>query len=302
MEIDQPEELFFELNLLFEDNKNAIEAFNQLLNIFEVLDAFDKSVVRNIGSNITSEYNLKDIEFNSIRTTLVQLLKSTPDEIIKNLDVRKTIGYFLIKVKYWLIKLLEQESEISSKDQIQAITNKINNEIEEIGLDLNIVVTQVNNYMVLNAAEILVKETNKLKGKEVIEYKSKAGNVAIHNGILINKPKILSELGQRSIVNETSEILKIRKVDLLSRDPKWDFIQGKKNLSAKMLDKIWLDDFHNRKVTIKPEDALMVNLRTTHTYSPNFYTKNTDYEVVKVLSVISPDGDNNEQIEITFNP
>jgi hypothetical protein len=298
MATDQPEELQFEINLLFEEDKNAIAAFIQLTNIFEVLNDFDKAVVRNIGLNYSSEYGLNDIEFSSIRTKLVQLLKATPDEILKNLDIKKTIGYFLVKIKYWLIKLLEQEKGLSSKNQIQPITDKINEEIKRIELTLNIIVTQVNNYIVLNAADDLAKEVNKLKDKEQIEYKSMAGNASIHKGVFINKPKILSELGQRTILNETREILKIKRVDFISEDPKWDFLQGKKNLSAKILDKPWLDDFHKRIVVIKPEDALLVTLRTTHTYSPNFDEKKTDCEVVKVLSVITPDIENSTQMEI----
>jgi hypothetical protein len=299
MATNEPGELRFEVNLLFEKNKNAIDAFNQLLSFYEILNEFDKSIVRNIGLNYVGEYELEDVEFSSIKTKLVQLLKSMPDELIKDLNIKKVIGYFLVKVKYWLIKLSAQEPNISSKDQIQAITDKINHEIKGIGVTLNIMVTQVNNYVVLNTAEELVKETNKLKEKELLEYKSQAGNAFIQKGIFINKPKILSELGQRTIINETTEILKIKKVDLLSEDPKWNFLQGKKNLNAKMLDKNWLEDFHNRKVTIKPEDALMVTLRTTHTYTPNFDDKKTDCEVIKVLSIISPDSENSIQMEIS---
>lgn len=225
MPTDQPEELQFGINLLFEEDKNAIDAFIQLTNIFEVLNDFDKTVVRNIGLNYSSEYGLNDIEFSSIRTKLVQLLKATPDEILKNLDIKKTIGYFLVKIKYWLIKLLEQEKELSSKNQIQPITDKINEEIKQIELTFNIIVTQVNNYVVLKAAGDLAKEVNKLKDTEQIEYKSMAGNASIHKGVFINKPKILSELGQRTIVNETKEILKIKRVDFISEDPKWDFLQ-----------------------------------------------------------------------------
>lgn len=299
MSTTQPTELQFEVNLLFKEDKNAIEAFNNLLSFYEILSEFDKSVVRNIGANYVGEYGLEDIQFSSIRTKLVQLLKATPDEILKNLDIKKTIGFFLVKIKYRLIKLLEKEKEITSKNQIQPITDKINEDIKEIGTTFNIMVTQVNNYVILNAVDELAKETNKLKEKESLEFKSKAGNASIQKGIFINKPKILSELGQRTVVNETTEILKIKKVDLLSEEPKWDFLQGKRILSAKMLDKSWLNDFHKRNVIIKPEDALMVTLKTTHTYTPNFDDKKTDYEITKVLSVISPDSDNSVQLKIS---
>jgi hypothetical protein len=296
--MNQPAELKFEVNLVFSKSKNAIEAFNQLLGFYDALHEFDKNIVRNIGLNYIGEYELADIEFGSVKTTLFQLLKAVPDELVKDLEVKKAIGYFLVKAKYKLMRLLSQDQEVSSKSQIQPVTDKINDEIIEIGNTFNIIVTQVNNYTILNAIDDLAKESNKLKEKELLEYKSQAGNAYIQKGIYINKPKILSELGQRTIVNETTEILKLKKVDLLSEDPKWDFLQGKKNLSAKMLDKDWLNDFHNREVTIKPEDALMVTLRTTHTYTPSFDDKKTDFEIIKVVSVISPDAENSTQMEI----
>lgn len=167
------------------------------------------------------------------------MLKSIPDELIKDPQIKKAIGYFLVKAKYWFIKLLADEKEITSKEQIQKVTDKINEEIKEIGNTYQIIITQVNNYIILNAVDDLAKETNNLKEQELLEYKSKAGSTSIQKGIYINKPKILSELGQRTIVNETTEILKIKKVDMLSEEPKWDFYKGKRTCMQKCLTKIW---------------------------------------------------------------
>jgi len=294
----QQNEATFEINLLYRHTKSAVEAFGQILNFYEVLNDFDKVIVRNIGQQYIAEYRLDGLEFGSIKTKLTQLLKAVPDDAEKDAELKTAIGHFLIKVKYWLIKLLADEKQIAAKEQVEKVTASINNEITQIGDAHKILVTHVSNYVILNAVDELIKETNELKDKELLEYRSPAGNVYVQKGITINKPKILSELGQRTIINETTELLKIKKVDMLSNEPKWDFLQGKKGLPAKMLDKTWLESFHNRQVIIKPEDALMVTLRTTHTYNPNFDDKKTDSEVVKVLSVITPDTDNTLQMEI----
>lgn len=296
---NQTNDLTFEVNLLFRENKNAIEAFNQILRFYEVLNDFDRAIVRNIGQNLLTTYEIEDVEFSSIKTKLAQALKAIPDDLIKDFQVKKAIGYLLIKVKYWFIKLLADEKDISSKEQIEKVTDKINTEIKQLGDTYQIMVTQINNYTVLNSIDDLAKEANNLKEKELLEYKSKVGNTYISKGVNLNKPKILSELGQTTIVNETTEILKIKKVDMLSEEPKWDFLQGKRNLSAKMLDRQWLDDFHNRQVIIKPEDALMVTLRTTHTYTPNFEDKKTECEIIKIISVITPESDNTFQMKIS---
>jgi hypothetical protein len=291
--------IIFEVNLLFRENKIAIDAFNQIIRFYEVLNDFDRAIVRNIRQNILTAYELEDVQFGSIKTQLVQVLRVIPDDLTKDFLLKKAIGHLLIKVKYWFIKLLADEKEITSKEQVEKLTGKINDEIRQLGNAYKIMVTQINNYTILNSIDELVREANNLKEKELLEYKSKAGNTFISKDVHLNKPKILSELGQTTIVNETTEILKIKKVDMLSEEPKWDFIQGKKNLSAKMLDRQWLDDFHNRQVDIKPEDALMVTLRTTHTYTPNFEDKRTEFEIIKIISVITPDSSNSYQMKIS---
>jgi hypothetical protein len=227
------------------------------------------------------------------------VLKAVPDDLTKSFQVKKAIGHLLIKAKYWFVKLLADEQGITSKEQIEKLTDKINDEIRQLGNVYKILVTQVNNYTVLNSIEELVREASNLKESELLEYKSHVGNTFISKDVHLNKPKVLSELGQRTIVNETTEILKIRKVDMLSEEPKWDFIHGRKNLSAKMLDMQWLDDFHHRQVIIKPEDALMVTLRTTHTYTPNFEDKKTVCEVIKITAVITPESDHGYQMKIS---
>lgn len=298
MEQTQHNDVVFEINLLYRHSKNAVDAFGQILKFYEVLNDFDKVIIRNIGQQYLAEYRLDGLEFGSIKTRLTQLIKTIPGDAAKSEGLLTNISYFLIKAKYWLIKLLADEKQITAKEQVEKVAGNINKALDEMGDDYKILVTHVSNYVILNALDDLIKETNELKDKELLEYRSAGGNVYVQKGVNINKPKILSELGQRTIVNETTEILKIKKVDMLSNEPRWDFLQGKKGLPAKMLDKAWLESFHNRQVIIKPDDALMITLRTTHTYSPNFDDKKTDCEVVKVLQVITPETDNTLQMEI----
>jgi hypothetical protein len=282
-------DLIFEANLLFAEYKNAVEAFEQLTSFYEILNDFDKALLRNIDRNLIAEYGLEGLEYSSVRTKLKQILRSIPDEMIKDLSLRKAIGYMLVKAKYKLLKKLGDDREISTKEQLQKVTDDINNDIKQIGVEYRIIVTQINNYTILNSIDGIAKEGNGLKDREAFEFKSRFGSATLHKGIYLNKPKILAELGQRSITNETTEILKVKKIDLLSNEPKWEFLQGKRRLSAKMLDTNWLEDFHNRLVTIKPEDSLMVTLKTTHTYSPNFEDQETNYDILKIIAVVSPD-------------
>ncbi|RYY57460.1 MAG: hypothetical protein EOO09_02510 [Chitinophagaceae bacterium] len=288
----------FEVNLLFRDEKNAVEAFNQVVGFYEVFTEFDRLLLRNIFPTLLSDYALEGLEFGSLKTRLLQQLKGLPDELSHNTDAQEQICALLVRSRYRLIKKISDEKEINTKSQIETLTEDINREITRIGEDHSLIVTHINTYFVLNAVDDLIKYLNNLRERELLEYKSVAGNTFMGRGIAINKPKILGELGQRTIINETTELLKIKKVDMLSSQPRWDFLQGKRPLKARMLDLEWLDAFHHREVVIKPEDALMVTLKTTHTYNPNFDDKKTDYEVIRVSSVISPEDESTVQLKI----
>ncbi|HWB27299.1 MAG TPA: hypothetical protein VG738_17615 [Chitinophagaceae bacterium] len=207
----ESDNLLFEINLLFKNSKNAIEAFSQMAKVYQALNDFYKRVIRNISPNLICEYGLENVEFGSLKTRLNQLLKAIPDDILKELELKKVIGYFLIKIKYWLIKLLADEKEIISSSQLQKVSDKVNNEIKLIGENYKLIVTQINNYIILNAVDDITKEVYSLKEKELLEYRSNAGNAYLAKGVFVDKAKILTELGQRTLTNDTTEILKIKK-------------------------------------------------------------------------------------------
>ena len=282
-------EIEFELNYLFKQEKEIFNSFDSLREFYEVLYDFDKYLIGSIYQGGLPYYMLTDIEYSSIKTKVAQLLKGIPDDAIKALDWKKLIGNFLLKAKYWLLEYLEKNPSIDSKKDLEVIANKINKELSEISKGEALMVDYLDLYFFLNAIAGVQKITDKMNKDDSFEYKSSFGNAIIKNGISINKGKILAELGQSSIENETTEVLKAKKIELLNEKPIWHFLRGKKPLIATMLDSNWLDDFHSRKVSIQSNDSLKVKMRTTHTYSNNFSEAKTKHEIVEVLEIIKPE-------------
>lgn len=286
LEISQRE---FELNYLFEEDKELFESFDSLREFYEVLYDFDKYLISSFYSSGLPYYELSNIEYSSIKTRVVQLLKGIPDDAIKTLDWKVLVGNFLLKAKYWLLEYLEKNPLVDSKKSLETIANKINKGLAEITKEEGLMVDYLNLYFFLNAVAGVQKISDKLNAGDSFEYKSSFGRAIIKKGIFINKGKILSELGQTSIENETTEILKAKKIELLNDKPTWHFLRGKKPLIATMLDEKWLADFHSRKIIIQSNDSLKVKMRTTHTYSNNYSESKTKYEIVEVLEVIKPE-------------
>jgi hypothetical protein len=277
-----------ELDLIFFGQKNPVEAFGQIGKMYEKLLSIDQQVLYNILPSVKIEYELIDLEYSSIKSKVNQILKSIPDDVLKDiLNPGKLVGHLLVYIKRRLIKATET-NEVQSVDSLQKVTTDINKEINKLPVD-NIIILEINNYFVLNAINELGIEGRKLKKDEYFEYKSKAGNARIGKRSSVNMAKLLYELGGQTVEQQRIETLKVKSLDLLSDRASWKLIRQGKLIEVKILHKEWLDDYHNRNIIIQPNDYLKVDLKITYTTNSNTLKPVITYEALKVVEVIPPD-------------
>lgn len=283
----------FQLNLLFKGEKNPYEAFEELKDIFQSLSFLDETYLASIDSGLRLDYSLQSLEYSSIRTWIAQRIREIPDEAIKDFDWQKLVGHFCLKLKYLVLKYLEKNSNIDSKDSLVELSKDIEAEKLKILKNENHIINEVNTYLLLNSIEKIISVLTKLKAEEKIEFKSIGGSVQLSNKYTINKAKILWELGDKTFENETTETLKIKKSDFLSNNSLWSFKLGNKALEAKITDQAWLDKYHKREYPLLPEDSLKVKLKVSYVNKPDGTIVKPTYEITKVIDIIYPD-DNNQ--------
>ncbi|MDB4902666.1 MAG: hypothetical protein JWQ63_1947 [Mucilaginibacter sp.] len=279
----------FLLNLLFEGNKQPAEAFNFLKDIFQSLSTLDDLFISSIDNGLQIEYSLEDLEFGSIKSRIRQLIEEIPDEAIKEFNWKKLVGHFLLKLKYLVLRYLQEKESIDSKESLEILMRSIENEKTKMLKNDRFIITEVNVYQLLTALEPIILVLSQLKNQEKIEYKSLDGNAILDNKVSINKAKILWELGDKKFENETTEILKVKKLDLLSDNSTWNFKLGNKSIDAKIIDKDWLDKYHAREYTLLPEDSLKVKLKVCYVNKPDGKVVKPIYEIVKVIDIIYPE-------------
>jgi hypothetical protein len=290
----------FELDLIFSGQKNPVEAFEQIAKMYEKLLSIDQQVLYNILPSAKLEYELIDLEYSSIKSKVNQILKSIPDDILKDIaNPGKLLGHLLVYIKRRLIKATET-NEVQSVENLQKVTTDINKEIKKLP-STTIIILEINNYFVLNAINELGVEGRKLRREEYFEYKSKAGNARVGNNSSVNMAKLLHELGGLTLEQQRIESLKVKSLDLLSDKASWKLIRQGKQIEVKILHKEWLDDYHNRKIIIQPNDYLKVDLKITYTTNSNTKKPIVSYEALKVLDVIPPDKMENNNQNNLFN-
>jgi hypothetical protein len=278
----------FELDLIFERHKNPADAFEQMAKMYDTLLSIDQQILYNILPNAKVEYELIDLEFSSIKSKVNQILKKIPDDILKDIaNPMKLLGHLLVYIKQRLIKATET-NEVKSKESLEKITRDINTEIRKLSSNRAIIL-EVNNYFVLNAINEIGIEGRKLKKLEYFEFKSKAGNAKVQRDSNINMAKLLYELGNETFEQQRIEVLKVKSIDLLSDKARWKLIRQEKQIDVKIMDKEWLENYHNRKVVIQPNDYLKLELKIIYSTNSNSLNPIVNYEVLRILEVIPPE-------------
>lgn len=278
----------FELNLNFEGHKDPVEAFSQMAKMYEKLIEIDKHILYNILPNAKIEYELTDIQFSSVISKVVQILKSIPDDFLKDiLNPSKWVGHSLVGIKHRILKAVET-NEVQSKQQLERITEDINKDINKLSSS-TVIILEVNNYFVLNIINDIGIECRKLKSSESFEYKSKDGDAKVKNNSSVDMAKILYELGEQKIEQHRVETLKLISPNFISDRATWKLKRQGKTIEVKILHKEWLDDYHNRKIPILPNDYLKIDLKIIYTSSNNSLKPVIYYEALKVIEVIPPE-------------
>ncbi len=288
---------FFELNLLFLGTKDPATAFARLGEVFQFLHDYDQWILNSVSEGLAVEYSIINLEYSSIRSRLAQLLRAIPDKGIEEFEWKKMLGAILLKAKYSMLKRLERNKSIESRDDLDAITRELEKEVRVKELQNRFLVASLNQFVLLDLYGQAIEAINKLADGENVEYVSPYGTARVTNGISFDRGKIISELGEQTLQNETVELLKLKKIDMLSNEARWDFKKDHYALKGvKISDQQWLADFHTRKFSLLPEDSLRVRLKTIYTHSPNPDFSNNSYEILEVLEVIPP----NEQSRNLF--
>ncbi len=77
----------------------------------------------------------------------------------------------------------------------------------------------------------------------------------------------------------------VKKPDYLG-ESKWDLRHGRKQILARVDDRVWLEDFQARKIDVRPGDALKCLVTVEHHYGYDNELISETHEITKVESVL----------------
>lgn len=260
----------------------VFEAMSELIKAFQL---FDKDLISSIDSKIEPVMFLEDIEIGSLKTWFISVLRGAPDEAIKDLDVKKAIGLYLVKAKYILLNRLEGKTLISDSSEIQDIQYEMVQEAEKTD------VKQFPNYTPIPLQKIVQNIDNINNALLNLNENDRASLITSFGEANFNlelnfSPESIEDLITKEKIDSVSTmILRIKKPDYLGTSM-WDFRHGTRLISAKICDINWLEKFHSRKVDIRPGDSFRARVNCTVKYGYDFSVVGTSYDVLEVIEII----------------
>ena len=237
-----------------------------------------------VDTNIKPVLVLEDIEAGSIRIWLKNVLEATDDQAIKELDWKPAVGRYLVRGKYAYIRW-------ANKDDPERTLIDLARELRTIASETDI--KHLPDYAppstteLAEAAKQIDDAKAELSDSDRITYISEENGTIDFNLAVSWSGEELSDL----LVRETTKFEKMP-MNLIVKRPdylgvsKWEFRHGRRPISARIEHDSWLADFQERKIDIRPGDALKCLVTIEHAYGFDNELVSETYTVTEVEAVL----------------
>lgn len=228
---------------------------------------------------------LEDIKTGSLRTVLTTMLQSVDDEALKDGDVKKIIGSYLLKGKHRLIHFLEDKKQITTRAEIETLGNSLYSLAVETDIKKLSSYKRVPSSALLRDIQLITMAVEQLKLTDTARFISNNGHVNFNQNFQYHQDAVENLLTKETKNFENSEILKVKKPDYLG-DSMWELKYRDRVIPVKITDHNWLLEFQSRRVDVRPGDALSVVLQTQINYGFQDEEISIHYRILKVKEVI----------------
>ncbi len=260
----------------------ASRVFSATHAFIRACEQLDHDLVNSIDSSIQTVMVLEDIEAGSLKTYLRSELEAVDDQALKDLAWKKLVGTYLVRAKYAILRWMD-EGEKGSKDLVS-----LGRDIQDIAAETDS--RHLPDYIPPRPTTLV---------KAIQDFQEAKDH--LHEG---DRAYILTDDDQRYDMNlsmrwdaediealVTSETRTappitmtfiVKKPDYLG-ESQWELRHGTRSILAKIEDREWLNAFQNRRVNIRPGDALKCQVRMEMSYgidneliSEHFYIEKVD--------------------------
>lgn len=276
------------LKIDYDENSSAAHAFEMAAKLIHALEDLDRVLSQSISRELSTALIVEDLEKSSLKIFLKNVVEGLPDEALKDGDLKKFVGHYLLKGKYAAIRWLDQPEDEPKR------LNDLTDEIARLAAETEL--RHLPDYPPPNPTRLSqpldrFQEAKKMFGeKEGLTITLGDEDYVVHvDRNWMASDVVVEEDGEKELTSEQDQFLIIAKPDFIG-SAKWSFRHGKRPVSYSIDDVSWLEDFRRGQYPIKPGDALRVRIRVTHKYDSKGDLVESSESIIRVFSVIEDTG------------
>lgn len=267
------------LRLDFEKNSTDPQrVFDSMSDLIQSVQTLHSCILNSVISEYETELLLSDVKEGSIISWLTPKIDAK-DEILSE-DKKKKINTLLNVSTQKIIKFIQGKDTISSSAEVDELEEQLRQDAIDLEEFPN--VFSLDRQRLMNGLSSMGTATKHL-------HKNDSAYLELRNGpILINKNFSFSDNEIKALLSERIDKLSdtgtfvIKRADFLGNSM-WDFIFEGKTISAKILDKEWINEFHHRKKSLYPGDGLRCRYTSYTSYDKQNAVVEQKYEILNIV-------------------
>lgn len=259
--------------------------FRSMAALIESAQRMDTHLALMLGATVRTTLVLQDVEASSLKSRLRSIVEEVPDEPLKQGEVKKLIGHFLLKGKHKILDWCGTRTAISDRSEVKQLEAELATLAQETDIK------QLPAYAPIDTPALLADiaaVNDALAPLEVLDHATftSSDGQSNYNPTLVVSEAVIREIVTRERLSSTGErILKVKKPDYLGTS-KWGFRYGGRMIEAKITDVGWLARFQSNHEQVHPGDSLRVLLFEEVSYGYDNEVVHIEHEVREVLGVI----------------
>ncbi len=277
----------FQIHLEFQkDSRRPERVFQSMSNLTLALKHFDILLAGSINREIQSHILLSDIKGGSIRSFFSSILKNIDDDDLRNINLHRIIGKFLVMGKHKVLNETNRLEKIESINDVTALIKIVENLKQEYEIYNSIRAKPISHRELLKILQEISNSIQYLDNKDSIVIIGEGQTTPFNKNFIITEEDIDTILTKKSDTVRDTISLMVKKPDYLGSS-KWlcRSTEGQM-MEIKILDKEWLGDFQKAQKILLPGDSIQAIVETRIDYDYQGNELNLDHSLIEVLDII----------------
>lgn len=259
--------------------------FRTMTGLIESVQALDSHLALSLGASVRTSLVLQDVEAASLKAKLRTVIDLVPDEAIKDGEIKKVIGHFLVAAKHKIMDWCEDRTEITTLAEVKQLQHEVHQLAEASDVKLLPAYAQLEVPTLLADISAVHQALTHLAANDEATLISTEGLSTYNAAFEVSQSMVQKLVTRETISSKGTRIVKVKKPDYLGAS-KWEFKYSGHAIEAKILDNEWLQRFQNNQVQLNPGDSLRVILHEEVSYGYDSEIVQTDYAVIVVEEVL----------------